>query len=157
MHHKEIGLLEVGGTHVEMVPVGSKIKFEKEKQRYTVQASNRYFSVCTKPFNPQKTVLYTVIDWIHGIRGTENLVFGAGAESKLDCEEMLQRLTLNRTQISHRNWCELDVEKIDLSEDKGLVDDHFIMAETLQEGDPAMVANGMVYRAIPIEEALKNL
>lgn len=105
---------------MEMAEVGAKVKFSKEKKRYTIRASNRYFSVCTKPQNlvkrrgksgiVEKTVLYTVIDWLHGIRGTENLIFGMGAETDEDCQEMLERLTNNETQVSHRNWCELDIE-----------------------------------------------
>lgn len=90
--------------------VGDKIKFKKEKQRYTVQACNEKFAVCTKPFNPKKTVLYTIIDFEKDIRGTENLVFGMGAETKADCEEMLQRITDGETEVSHRNWCNLDIE-----------------------------------------------
>jgi len=90
--------------------VGSKIKFKEEKQRYTVQASNDLFAVCTKPFNAQKTVLYTVIGWEENVRGTENLIFGMGAETRKQCEEMLERLTTGETEISHRNRTELKIE-----------------------------------------------
>lgn len=106
------GYFKVGNVHQDFkVPVGTKIKFYKEKQAYTVQASNRFYSVCTKPFNPKKTVLYTIIDWYNQVRGTENLIFGMGAETKQDCEEMLQRLTDGESDISQRNWCDLDIEK----------------------------------------------
>lgn len=91
--------------------VGSKIKFKGEKQAYTVQASNGVYAVCTKPFNPKKTVLYTVVSFLENVRGTENLVFGFGAETREQCEEMLERLTQGETEVSHRNRIELDVEK----------------------------------------------
>ena len=120
MHNPTHGLLEIDNCFYEMAEVGAKIKFPNEKKRYTVRASNRFFSVCTKPQNlvtrkgksgtVEKTVLYTIIDWVHKIRGTENLVFSAGAETDKECEEMLDRLTKNRTQISHRNWVNLDIE-----------------------------------------------
>ena len=45
------------------IKVGNKIKFERQKQRYTVQACNDRFIICTKPFNARKTVLYTIIDF----------------------------------------------------------------------------------------------
>ncbi|MBY4210796.1 hypothetical protein HQO42_05355 [Rhodococcus fascians] len=45
------------------VPVGAKIWFRNETQGYTVRASNIAFCFCTKPFNAQKTVLYSIIDW----------------------------------------------------------------------------------------------
>jgi len=112
-HHKGFGLVEVADTYVDIVAVGSKLKFAGEKQRYTVRASNRFFSVCTKPLNIHKTVLYTVIDWHHQIRGTENLVFGMGAETDDECEEMLQRLTNAKSDISHRNWSKLLLERYD--------------------------------------------
>ena len=73
-------------------------------------ASNHFFAICTKPFNPKKTVLYTVIDWHEQIRGTENLVFGMGAETMKQCEEMLERLTQGETEVSSRNNVELDIE-----------------------------------------------
>lgn len=90
--------------------VGSKIKFREEKQAYTVQASNGVYAVCTKPFNPKKTVLYTIISFLEGVRGTENLVFGMGAETKEQCEEMLNRLTQGESEVSHRHRIKLDVE-----------------------------------------------
>lgn len=100
-----------GKTYYDKIPVGLKIKFLEEKQAYTVRASNKFYSVCTKPFNAQKTVLYTIIDWTNKIRGPENLVFGMGAESDEDCKEMLERLTNAESDISHRNNCPLKIEK----------------------------------------------
>jgi len=91
--------------------VGMKVKFEEEAQRYTVRACNERFAICTKPFNPRRTVLYTVVDFEQGIRGTENLVFGAGAETDEQCWEMLGRLTAGETEVSHRNRVPVDVEE----------------------------------------------
>jgi hypothetical protein len=95
------------------VPVGSKIKFKKEKQRYTVQASNERYAVCTKPMNALKTVLYSIVDFEQNIRGTENLIFCAGFETKELCEEALDRLSKGETEVSYRNRCELDIERIE--------------------------------------------
>ncbi len=97
---------------ITQVDVGTKIKFRSERQRYTVQAANRRWAVCTKPFNAQKTVLYTVIDFQKQIRGTENLVFGMGAETRELCEEMLKRLASGETAVSSRNFVKLDIEKV---------------------------------------------
>jgi hypothetical protein len=107
-----------------LLKVGSKVKFASEKRPYTVQASSERYAVCTKPFNPQHTVLYTVIDFKDNVRGTENLIFGMGAETRELCEEMLKRLTAPcehldmddvicdcRTEVSHRNRIALDIEK----------------------------------------------
>lgn len=90
--------------------VGDKVKFKREKQRYTIQACNDRYLICTKPMNALKTVLYTIVDLKEKIRGAENLVFGLGAETKQSCEEMLFRITTNDTEISYRNRIPLDLE-----------------------------------------------
>lgn len=103
---------EIAGIYYESskLPVGSKVKFEEEKQVYTVRASNIAFAICTKPMNALKTVLYTIIDWTNNIRGTENLIFGFGAETDEECEEMLERLTQGESEISHRNNIPLKIK-----------------------------------------------
>ncbi len=93
------------------VPVGTKIKFHSEKQCYTVQASNAFILVCTKPFNARKTVLYTIVDRKEKVRGPEGVVFGLGAETRAQCEEMLARLTEGKSEMSHRHRIDLDIEK----------------------------------------------
>lgn len=134
------------------IHVGSKVKFESEWLRYTVQASDDRFAICTKPFNlmksfsnPKKcTVLYCIIDFEEDVRGPENLVFGFGAETRKQCEEMLDRLnsrnpdydqevetykiagidpshltrTPDPTEVSHRHRCQLDITKIYPSKEK---------------------------------------
>lgn len=93
------------------LPVGSKVWFAGEKQGYTVKASNVAFAVLNKPFNARKTVLYCIIDWESGVRGPENLVFGMGAETTKECEEMLERLTTGETEVSSRHCCDLIIDK----------------------------------------------
>jgi hypothetical protein len=89
-----------------------RIKFNEEKSAYTVRASNDRFAICTKPFALKKTVFYTVIDWEKGIRGTENLIFGMGAETFEDCKQMLRRFTSGESQISHKNFVKLYIDAI---------------------------------------------
>lgn len=92
------------------VSVGDKVKFQEETQRYTVRACNDRFAVCNKPFNPRRTVLYTVVDFAARIRGTENLIFGMGAETVQQCEAMLKRLASGETAVSRRNQTALRIE-----------------------------------------------
>lgn len=87
-----------------------KIKFLEEKQAYTIQSQNERYLICTKPFNLKKTVLYTIVDLKEEIRGTENLVFGMGFETKEDCDEALYRLVNNESEISRRNRINLNIE-----------------------------------------------
>lgn len=93
------------------IPVGAKIWFEGEKQGYTVRASNVAFCVCTKPFNARKTVLYTIIDWERKQRNYEDLIFGMGAETEKECQEMLERLTNGESEISERGPAKLRIVK----------------------------------------------
>lgn len=53
-----------------------KMKFDGERQRYTVQAHNERYAIMTKPFNAQKTYLYTITDLKRGVRGPCNFIFG---------------------------------------------------------------------------------
>lgn len=92
--------------------VGQKIKFAKEKRPYTVRACDERFAICTKPFNTQKTVMYTIIDLQRGVRGTEGLVFCMGFENDEACNEALQRLQSGESEVSYRNFIELDIETI---------------------------------------------
>ena len=98
-------------------PIGAKIKFKAEKQRYTVKASNTAYAVCTKPFNPRKTVIYTIIDRLRYVRGPENLIFGMGAETDEQCQAMLERVTNGETEVSYRHDLPLDIEYIEFEVD----------------------------------------
>lgn len=107
---------------------GDKVRFApgrrlSNRKFFTVRAANKFFAVCTYPLNMikrmgkgkykfTKTVMYTVIDWMQDIRGTENLIFGMGAESDKSCREMLDRLTNGESEVSHRNNCVLEIEKV---------------------------------------------
>jgi hypothetical protein len=91
---------------------GDHVRFAGERRSYTVRAANERFAVCTKPFAPKKTVIYTVIDFAKGIRGTENLIFCQGAETDEQCEQMLARLTAGESEVSRRNRVDLEIEKV---------------------------------------------
>lgn len=97
-------------TATNQFSVGDKIKFANERRRYTVQAASSRFLVCTKPFPLHKTVLYSIVDFERNIRGTENLVFGFGAKTREQCQEMLERLESGETEISYRNRVPLVIE-----------------------------------------------
>jgi hypothetical protein len=84
--------LENPHAAVASCPVGTRIFFAEEKSPYRVRARSDRYLVCTKPFNPKRTVFYTIIDLVEQVRGPENLVFGFGAETDEQCVEMVERL-----------------------------------------------------------------
>lgn len=97
-------------------PVGTRIWFQREKRPYRVRARSFRHLVCTKPFNPRRTVLYTIVDLAEGIRGPENLVFGMGAETDEDCKAMLERLNdpSDPSEVSRRRCIPLDFLRLEL-------------------------------------------
>lgn len=92
------------------IPVGTKIKFKSEKKLYTVRASNKFFLICTKPFNLRKTTFYTIVDFVNNIRWPESFIFEIWTETDQECKEMLERLTEWETEVSQRRKMSLDIE-----------------------------------------------
>lgn len=99
---------------IDLAPLkkGDKIWFEGERLGYTVQARDKRYLVCTKPFNPRRTVLYCIVDSVKNIRGPEGLVFGFGAETPHQCLQMLRRVSTGHTDISYRRAAPLKVVKV---------------------------------------------
>ena len=85
----------------------------REKRPYRVRARSDRFAVCTKPFNPQHTVLYCILDTERGVRGPENLIFGLGAETDEHCERMLARLEAGDSEVTYRHCVGWDVVRVE--------------------------------------------
>lgn len=94
--------------------VGSRVTFEGERMPYTIQARNERYAICTKPFAPRRTVIYSIVDIAEQVRGPDNLVFGNGYETREDCEARLDDLMDPEgcTEISHRRRVKLNVVKV---------------------------------------------
>ena len=89
--------------------IGDKIRFAEEKQAYKVRACDERYLICTKPYNLQRTVIYTIVDLDKEIRGIEDLVFCLGFEKDKDCQEALQRLQSGVSGVAHRNRMPLNI------------------------------------------------
>ena len=115
-NEKEFFIKEI--EYCKNLKVGDKIKFKSEKQRYTVKAKSDRYLICTKPFNPQKTVLYTIVDLKRLVRGPNNLVFNMYDYTvQEDIDECLKKLVgdkknndMDALEVSHRHGIQLDVE-----------------------------------------------
>lgn len=70
--------------------VGDKVKLAATKRQWTVRAVTNAgrFAILTQPFNLQRTVLYTVIDFDRGVRGRDNY-YGLGYETPEDIASAL--------------------------------------------------------------------
>lgn len=96
------------------IVVGCRIKFRREKRRYTVQARSDRFVICTKPLNLYHSVLYTIIDFERGERGASDRLFPKGFESREECVDRLGEMLReeNPVRVSRRNCVELDIEAV---------------------------------------------
>lgn len=90
-------------------PLGAKVYVAAYKRPLVVRARDDRFAVCTRP--AFGSVMYFILDAVEGVRGTENLVFGFGAETDEQCQEMLARLAGGKTEVSHRNCVPWDVQR----------------------------------------------
>lgn len=91
---------------------GQKVYIKAEKRPYKVRTCDGRFAICTKPFNPKKTVLYFIVDKKRNVRGTENLIFGMGFKTDEECNEVLDRLRKGESEVSYRNFVPLDIVRV---------------------------------------------
>lgn len=103
---------------IKAITPGFKIYFVGERIGYTIKACNKRYLICTKPYNPKKTVLYTIVDLKEEIRGTNNLVFNLYDYAKQkDIERCMKDLIsgesdLDGLKITRRNRVPLQIVKI---------------------------------------------
>jgi hypothetical protein len=96
--------------YLSRLNLGDKIKFRNEKQRFTVKAKSDRYLICTKPFNLQKTCLYTIIDLDRFERGTNDRVFNDyDYMLQDDIDRCLSDLESCDVEVSYRNCVPLDV------------------------------------------------
>lgn len=91
-----------------------KVKFASERHRYTVQARNDRFIIMTKPFNAQRTYLYTIADLRRGFRGACSLIFGlpCHVDTPEGAAEALGWLERGDMEVSYRNCVPLSPEEL---------------------------------------------
>lgn len=92
------------------VNVGDKIYIPSQKKPYTVKARDDRYIICTKPYNPQRTVLYFIIDLEAKRRAPDNKVFCSGYETDEQCRERLKELQSGKTELSWRRGVSLDID-----------------------------------------------
>lgn len=103
---------KVTRSKLDSAVVGSRVWFEGEARPYRVRARNERYLICTKPFNPKRTVLYCIIDLEEEIRGPDNMVFGMGYETDADNIERLEELASGEIEVSYRRRVPLDVSMV---------------------------------------------
>ena len=84
-----------------LVP-GDPVYVNNEKRPYRVKCRDDRYIICTKPYNPQRTVMYFIIDLVRCVRGPDNMVFCSGYETQEQCEERLKELQAGWIEVSYR-------------------------------------------------------
>lgn len=92
------------------VEIGDKVYVPNEKKPYKVRARDGRYIICTKPFNPQHTVLYFIIDLVDKWRAPDNMIFCSGYETDEDCTERLKELQNGVIELSKRRGIPLDID-----------------------------------------------
>lgn len=92
------------------VEVGDNVYIPNQKRPYRVRARDDRYIICTKPYNPEHTVLYFIIDLIDKRRAPDNMIFCSGYETDEDCQERLQELQSGEIELSWRRGIPLDIE-----------------------------------------------
>lgn len=91
---------------------GDKVYFPGERNGYTVQRKGDRYAILTKPFNPRHTVIYTILDFEEGVRGTDNLVFSIGYEDDEHVQQSWDALTGGHMEVSYRNRVPLVIDRV---------------------------------------------
>lgn len=91
-----------------------RVHLSGERQRYTVQARNDRFVILTKPFNAQRTYLYTIADLERGVRGPCNLIFGLPCDvnTPAGASEALGWIERGGMEVSHRRCVDLTEDDV---------------------------------------------
>jgi hypothetical protein len=78
---------------------GDRVRFAAEAQRWTVRAvtAGGRFAILTKPFNLQRTVLYSVVDFKRGVRGRDDH-YGLGYETDEQVAAALEMFQVTETR-----------------------------------------------------------
>lgn len=86
----------------EALKIGDPVWINNEKRPYRVKCRSERYVICTKPYNPKRTVQYFVADLERQIRGPDNLVFCLGYETQEQCQQMLEMFLAGIAEVSHR-------------------------------------------------------
>ncbi len=92
------------------VKVGDEVYVPNQKKPYKVRARDDRYIICTKPFNPQHTVLYFIVDLVKKWRAPDNMIFCLGYETVEDCQERLAELQSGEIELSRRRGVPLDID-----------------------------------------------
>ena len=90
-------------TEYQKLKPGDPVYVPNEVRPYRVKCRDDRYIICTKPYNPKRTVMYFIIDLERCVRGPDNMIFCSGYETQEQCEERLKELQEGEIEVSYRN------------------------------------------------------
>jgi len=91
----------------------TKILFKDEPHPFIVKSNKGRYAICTKPYNPKKTVIYTIVDFDKDIRSTvSNVLSPYDFNTQEDIDKCMEDLFSGKTYLSLRNQIKLEIEDI---------------------------------------------
>lgn len=95
----------------DRIEVGDKVYFESQKSPMTVKARSERYAILTEPFYRQKTVYYSIIDFLNQWKAPNNLVFNIyDYEDQKSIDECLEDLISGKIELSVRRGCKVDID-----------------------------------------------
>lgn len=91
---------------MRLMAVGEVVRFQEERMPYVVQAvsASGRFAALTKPFAARRTVMYTVVDLVAGVRGVDDSIGNSlGYVTRDDCQHALDLFERGEFGFSHRS------------------------------------------------------
>lgn len=92
---------------------GDRVYFATDVRPFRVQVAGDRYVIATKPFNVQRTVLYTILDIEEQRRGPDDRVFSNHDYcTQEDCASALTELEAGDMDVSWRRGIRLEVERV---------------------------------------------
>jgi hypothetical protein len=97
------------------IKVNDKVYFSDEPRiAYWVKARNDRYAILTRPYNPRRTVIYSIWDMEKKIRSTNDYVFNPYDYNKQeDIDQSLTDLMNGEYQLSRRNQVKVFGYRVD--------------------------------------------
>jgi ribosomal 50S subunit-recycling heat shock protein len=107
---EDIEMFERSEEEQQLQP-GGKIWFIGERQPMTVKAQSQRYAICTAPFYREKTVYYSILDFMNKWKAPNNLIFNLyDYEDQADIDKSLVDLEAGKYELSKRRGTELKVD-----------------------------------------------
>lgn len=108
---------------------GTKIQWKGQKRRFKVMARNDNFIIITRPYNPQKTYEYSILDLEYMECNKDNYYCKYNYQDVEECKEALKELQKTRDEEHESNIaneCDLQLSRRGIADIEDVVSEIWI-------------------------------